>query len=188
MGHLILVNHFVLLHLFNGDNLPTFLVAANTYLSKCPSSDDFQRFKISDCNARSTNKFLWVKQLWIVYLRHSVKLRLFVLDFLLYKLFFLLAQIHLVHLDHQFVPCLFFFDFFCLLLGVFRLDVRFDSLSTLASAICGLYLRPDWHCLLGRGLLKMLARCVWVFLSAKNTSFVIWEVMLTGSWRYFMQK
>ena len=62
------------------------------------------------------------------------------LDLLLDQLLLLLAQVHLVHFLHQFVPGLFLFDFFGLLPSVFGLNIGLDSLSPLSCAIRWLYL------------------------------------------------
>ena len=73
-------------------------------------------------------------------LRHAVQLSLFVLDLLLNQILFLLAQIHLIHLDHKLVPGLLLLDLFSLLLRVLRLNVSLDALSPFAGAIRWLYL------------------------------------------------
>ena len=69
---------------------------------------------------------------------------------LLDQLFLLLAQVHLIHFDHELVPCFFLLDFLVFLLGVFGLDVGLDALGPFASAVGGLYL------LAYRGWLRLL--------------------------------
>ena len=77
------------------------------------------------------------------------------LDLLFYELFLLLAQVHLVHLDHEFVPSLFLFNLFVLLASVLRLNVRFDTFGSLSRTIRWLYLLTcSW--LLGSLLLRLL--------------------------------
>ena len=95
---------------------------------------------------------------WRLYLRHSVELGLLVLNLLLDELFFLLAQIHLVHLDHQLVPRLFLLDFLGLLPCVLRLDVSLDALGTLSRAV-------RWLNLLARCRLLLLCRGLLLLLS-----------------------
>ena len=91
------------------------------------------------------------------YLRHAVQFCLFVLDFLLDEFFLLLTEVHLVHLDHQFVPGLFFLDFFVFLPRILRLDVRLDALRPFARTIRWLDLLAScWHGLLGHLLLLVL--------------------------------
>ena len=57
------------------------------------------------------------------------------LYFLLYELFLLFAQVHLVHFDHELVPGFFLFDLFVLLPRILRLNVGFNTFSTLSCTI-----------------------------------------------------
>ena len=74
------------------------------------------------------------------YLRHAIKLGLFVLDLLLDELFLLLAQVHLVHLDHELVPSLFLFDLLIFLTGILRFNIGFDTFGPLSCTVSWLYL------------------------------------------------
>ena len=62
------------------------------------------------------------------------------LDLLLDELFLLLAQVHLVHFDHELVPSLLLFNLFVLLTGVFGFNIGFDTFGSLSCAIGWLYL------------------------------------------------
>ena len=81
------------------------------------------------------------------------------LDLLFDELFFLLAQIHLVHLNHQLVPSLFLLDLFGLLARILRLNVGLDALGTLPCAVRWLYLLSccRWLLLGSRLLLLLLS-------------------------------
>ena len=72
---------------------------------------------------------------YLQYLRHAIELGLLVLYFLLYELFLLFTQVHLVHFDHEFVPSLFLFYLLVLLPGILGLNVGFDTFSSLPCTI-----------------------------------------------------
>ena len=107
---------------------------------------------------------------FIRYLRHAVQLCLLVLDLLFDELFFLLAQIHLIHLDHQLVPSLFLLDLFGLLARILRLDIGLDTLSTLSCAVRWLYLLTcgRWLLLSSRLLLLLLSLCDPIYATKRN--------------------
>ena len=92
------------------------------------------------------------------YLRHAIKLGLFVLYFLLYELFFLFAQVHLVHFDHELVPGLLLLNLFILLPRILGLNVGFNTFSTLSCTISWLDLLASCSglLLLGCSLLLVL--------------------------------
>ena len=87
------------------------------------------------------------------------------LNLLLNQLFLLLTQVHLVHFNHQLVPCFLLLDFFVFLARIFRLDIGLDTLSTLPRTIgwldlltgCGDRLLLSSRCLLLCLLLLRLA-------------------------------
>ena len=74
------------------------------------------------------------------HLRHPIQLCFFMLDFLFNELFLLFTQVHLVHLDHEFVPSLLLLNLFVLLPSILRLYISFDTFSALSRAISWLYL------------------------------------------------
>ena len=108
--------------------------------------------------------------LFIRYLRHAVQLCLLVLDLLFDELFFLLAEVHLVHFNHQLVPSLFLLDLFGLLARILRLDIGLDTLSTLSCAVRWLYLLScgRWLLLGSRLLLLLLSLCHPVYATKRN--------------------
>ena len=54
MCHLVLVNHFILFHLFDSDNFPCLFLATNANLAKGSPSNDFDRLKVSDSDSGAT--------------------------------------------------------------------------------------------------------------------------------------
>ena len=92
------------------------------------------------------------------YLRHAIKLGLFVLYFLLDELFFLFAQVHLVHFDHELVPGFLLLNLFILLPRILGLNVGFNTFSTLSCTISWLDLLASCSglLLLGCSLLLVL--------------------------------
>ena len=133
MSNLILVDHFVFLHLLDGNYLSCLAISADTHLAKSTSSNDFERFKVTHSDFGTG---------------HAVQFSLFVLNFLLNKFFLLLAQVHLFHLNHELVPGLFLFHLLSLLLRILGLDVGLDTLSTLFRAVRWFDLRPRLRLLL----------------------------------------
>ena len=102
---------------------------------------------------------------YLQYLRHAIKLGLFVLYFLLYELFFLFAQVHLVHFDHELVPSLLLFNLFVLLPRVLRLNVGFNTFGTLSCTI-------SW--------LDLLASCCGLLLLGCSLLLVLLLLRLAG--------
>ena len=50
VSHLILVDHFVLFHLFDRYNLPSLAVPADTNFTESTSANDLKWLKVLDCN------------------------------------------------------------------------------------------------------------------------------------------
>ena len=50
MGNLVFVNHFVLFHFLDSDNLSAFPVTANSDFAESTTTDDFERLEVFDCN------------------------------------------------------------------------------------------------------------------------------------------
>ena len=80
------------------------------------------------------------------------------LYFLFNELFLLLTQIHLIHFHHELVPRLLLLNFFVFLPGILRLDVSFDTLSSLSSTISWLDLLAGGRRLLLSSLRLLLLR------------------------------
>ena len=108
--HLVFVDHLILLHFLDGDHIACLSVSADAHFSESATPDDLEWFEITNCDLSSPtclkkqplgqNSLLFIWPNFIRYLRHAVQLCLLVLDLLFDELFFLLAQIHLIHLDH----------------------------------------------------------------------------------------
>jgi len=120
MSNLILVNHFLLFHLFNSYNFVSFSVSTNSDLSKCSSSNDLPRNEV----------FYW----YLSPLKPII-LWLFMKNLLFDKVFLLIWKLHLVHLSCQLIPSFFSFPFFKFRFSVFTFNIRFCASSFLFGTI-----------------------------------------------------
>ena len=125
MRHLILVNHFLLLHFLDGNYFVAFAVATNTDLTEGTSANDLARYEIVHRNLGTLQ---------------AIILTFFVQDLLLDNFFFLLREAHYLHLLLQLIPCLLALTFFIFGFSVFILDIGLGTGSFLASLTRGLQL------------------------------------------------
>ena len=87
------------------------------------------------------------------------------LNFLLDELFFLFAQVHLVHFDHELVPGFLLLNLFILLPRILGLNVGFNTFSTLSCTI-------SW--------LDLLASCCGLLLLGCSLLLVLLLLRLAG--------
>jgi hypothetical protein len=123
MSNLILVDHLLLLHLFNGNDFVGLPVPAYSDLTKCASTDNFLRYEIF-------NRYLCSLE--------PIVLRLFMQYLLLNQLLFLIGQVHLIHLMLKLIPSILPLFFFIFSLSILVLNISLGALGFFTSLAGGL--------------------------------------------------
>ena len=141
MCHLILVDHLLFFHFLNCYYFIRFSIAANSYFSKSTSTDDFSGDEVANRDFSSLQTIIF---------------GFFMKYFLFYQFFFLLRELHLIHLFRKFIPSFLSFSFFVFCLSILIFNICF---STCCLLFCTITCR--WSLLCGCWFLLLHAFCRW---------------------------